>query len=102
MAIVDYASLPEFPMRPGISGKWMAGVDRGSSNVRVLWNTLEADAAVPRHFHESEEVIMAQEGMTSVTVGDATRAIAAGELAIVPPNSVHAWGTAGSAPARVL
>ena len=24
MPVIDYAALPEFPMRPGITGKWIA------------------------------------------------------------------------------
>ena len=36
MPIVDYAALPEFPMRAGITGKWIAGHEHGSTALSVL------------------------------------------------------------------
>ena len=31
MPIIDYAALPEFPMRAGITGKWIAGHEHGTT-----------------------------------------------------------------------
>ena len=62
MAVIDYGALPEFPMRAGIMGKWLAGIEHGSSSVSVLTNTVEPDARVPLHHHVYEEVILVQEG----------------------------------------
>jgi quercetin dioxygenase-like cupin family protein len=102
MAVVDYAALPEFPMRPGILGKWLAGIEHGSTTVSVLTNTVDSDTRVPLHHHVYEEVILVQEGCIWVSMDDERRVIAPGELAIVPPHTIHAWGNAGSEIAKVL
>ena len=36
MPVIDYAALPEFPMRPGITGKWIAGREHGATALSVL------------------------------------------------------------------
>ena len=35
MPVVDYGALPEFPMRPGITGKWITSRERGAAGVGV-------------------------------------------------------------------
>ena len=62
MPVIDYAALPEFPMRAGITGKWIAGHEHGATALSVLSNTVAGTAAVPRHFHGYEEVILVEEG----------------------------------------
>ena len=52
MPVVDYGALPEFPMRPGITGKWIASRERGASGVGVLANTIQAGCGAPLHRHE--------------------------------------------------
>ena len=60
MPIVDYAALPEFAMRDGITGKWIASHERGASGVGVLANTVQPGRAAPLHRHEYEEVILVE------------------------------------------
>jgi quercetin dioxygenase-like cupin family protein len=102
MAVVDYAALTEFPMRPGIMGKWIAGREHGASTLSVLSNTVEPSHAVPRHFHSYEEVILVEEGRVWVSLEDDQSFVSPGQLAIIPPNRIHAWGNAGPGIARVL
>jgi quercetin dioxygenase-like cupin family protein len=102
MGLVDYAALPEFSMRPGILGKWISGIDRGSSSISVLWNDVDPGASVPKHFHAYEEVIMVEGGQIWVTLGEDTFDVVPGQVAIIPPDVVHAWGNAGASQARVL
>jgi len=66
MPVIDYAALPEFPMRAGITGKWIAGHEHGSTSVSVLHNTVEPGVAVPRHLHEYEEVVLVEAGQVWV------------------------------------
>jgi quercetin dioxygenase-like cupin family protein len=100
MPVVDYALAPEFPMRRGITGKWIAGHEQGSTEITVLSNTVEPDVAVPRHFHGYEEVILVEEGQIWVELDNsrmsATRAV------VIPPHVPHAWGTVGPGTARIL
>lgn len=102
MPVVDYAKLPEFPMRKGITGRWIAGHEHGSAAVSVLSNTVAPDVAVPRHFHEYEEVILVEDGQIWVELGDARRTAVPGQAVIIPPHTPHAWGTDGPRTARVL
>ena len=62
MPLVDYAALPEFPMRDGITGKWIASRERGASGVGVLSNTVQPGVAAPLHRHDYEEVILVEAG----------------------------------------
>ena len=102
MAVVDYAALAEFPMRPGIMGKWIAGHEHGSSTLSVLSNVVEPNTAVPRHYHDYEEVILVEEGQIWIALEEAKLSVTRGQLAIIPPTKVHAWGNAGPDIARVL
>jgi quercetin dioxygenase-like cupin family protein len=102
MPVVDHAALPEFAMRPGVRGKWLAGRGQGASTLSVLANAVDPDTRVPRHHHAYEEVILVQEGRIWVTLGEETASVSPGQLAIVPPGTVHAWGSEGPGTARVL
>ena len=55
MPVVDYGALPEFPMRTGITGKWIASRERGAGAVGVLANTVQPGAAAPLHRHDYED-----------------------------------------------
>jgi quercetin dioxygenase-like cupin family protein len=102
MPIVDYAALPEFQMRAGIKGKWYAGREHGASTLSLLWNRVEPDASVPRHFHEYEEIILVEEGRIWTELEGERSFVTRGSSVIIPPNKVHAWGNAGPGEARVM
>jgi quercetin dioxygenase-like cupin family protein len=102
MPIVDYAALPEFVMRPGIKGKWIAAHEHGATMLSVLWNLVEPGTHVPRHHHAHEELILVEEGQIWVSLGEKRFGASPGRAAIVPPNTIHAWGNDGPAPVRVL
>src|SRR5258708_22391995 len=102
MPVIDYAALPEFPMRAGITGKWIAGHEHGSTSLSVLSNTVEPDVAVPRHFHEYDEVILVEAGEVWVELDKVRLTASPGQSVIIPPHTVHAWGTTGPGIARVL
>ncbi len=102
MPVVDYSALPAFSMRPGILGKWIAGAEHGASTLSVLLNLVEPAARVPRHYHQYEEVILVEEGEVWLALEAEHRYLAPGQAALIPPNTVHAWGNAGPGRARVL
>jgi quercetin dioxygenase-like cupin family protein len=102
MPIVDYAALPEFPMRAGITGKWIVGHEHGSTALSVLSNTVALDVAVPRHLHEYEEVILVEAGQVWVELDKVRLTASLGQVVIIPPHTPHAWGTLGPDTARVL
>ena len=102
MPVVDYAAMPEFPMRTGITGKWIAGPEHGSTSTSVLSNTVEPGVAVPKHFHEYEEIVLVEEGRVWVELGDERVSAVPGQAVIIPPRTPHAWGAEGPGIARVL
>ena len=50
----------------------------------------------PLHTHPYVEVIFMLEGEASVTVGDQTRKVKAGDIAVVPANTPHRFINSGS------
>jgi quercetin dioxygenase-like cupin family protein len=102
MPIVDYATLPEFVMRPGITGKWIAGHEHGAATLSVLWNLVQPGTDVPRHYHGHEEVVLVEEGQIWVSLGGERFYASPGRAAIVPPDTIHAWGNEGPGVARVV
>ena len=102
MPVVDYAALPEFPMRAGITGKWIAGREQGATTTSVLSNTVEPGIAVPKHFHEYEEIVLVEAGRIWVELGDTRVFAVPGQAVIIPPHTPHAWGAEGPGLARIL
>ena len=95
MPVVDHAALPEFLMRKGIKGKWIAGREQGSATVSVLANTVEPGVAVPKHFHEYEEIILVEAGRIWVELDEVRQSAGPGQVVIIPPRTRHAWGVEG-------
>jgi quercetin dioxygenase-like cupin family protein len=102
MPIVDYATLSEFAMRPGITGKWIAGHEHVAATLSVLWNLVQPGTDVPRHYHGHEEVVLVEEGQIWVSLGGEKFCASPGRAAIVPPDTIHAWGNEGPGVARVV
>ena len=103
MPIVDYAALSEFPMREGITGKWIASRERGASGVGVLANTVQPGKGAPLHRHDHEELILVEAGKIWVEMDNKARQVATpGQCVIIPANAPHAWGNEGPEVLRVL
>lgn len=102
MPVIDYAALPEFPMRPGITGKWISSRERGAGEVGVLANTIQPGAAAPLHRHEYEEIILVEAGKIWVEMDNVRTTAAPGQCVIIPANAAHAWGNEGPEVLRVL
>src|SRR5689334_1320940 len=102
MPVVDYGAMPDILMRAGITGKWIAGQAQGATNLSVLSNLAEPGVAVPRHFHEHEEIVLVEEGEVWLQLGDDRLTAGPGRAVIIPPRMPHAWGTEGARPARIL
>ena len=102
MPVVDYGALPEFPMRTGITGKWIASRERGAGAVGVLANTVQPGAAAPLHRHDYEEVILVEAGKIWVEMDKVRTTATPGQCVIIPANAAHAWGNEGPETLRVL
>lgn len=93
MPVVDFDALPEIAMRAGVAGRWLSGHDQGATSVSVLRNWVEPGVAIPRHFHEYEEVVLVEHGEIWVEIDGVRHRGEPGRTVIIPPRSVHAWGT---------
>jgi quercetin dioxygenase-like cupin family protein len=102
MSVIDYATVSEFPMREGITGAWIAGREQGANALSVLVNTAQPGAAVPKHFHEYEEVVMVESGEIWVELEADTVHVQAGQSVIIPARTSHAWGVSGPKAARAF
>ena len=102
MPIVDHAALPEFPMRPGITGKWIVSRERGAAAVGVLSNTVQPGAAAPLHRHDYEEIILVEAGKIWVEMDKVRTTATPGQCVIIPANAPHAWGNEGAETLRVM
>ena len=102
MPVIDYAKMQEFPMRDGITGKWIAAHEHGSTSTSVLANTVQPSVGVPRHFHEYEEVVLVEAGEIWVELDKVRQTATPGQCVIIPPHTPRAWGATGLGTARVL
>jgi quercetin dioxygenase-like cupin family protein len=102
MPVIDYAALPEFPMRPGITGKWIASRERGAGGVGVLANTVQAGCGAPLHRHEHEEIILVEAGRIWVEMDKVRTTATPGQCVIIPANAAHSWGNEGPEVLKVL
>ncbi len=102
MPIIDHASCPEIEMRPGIRGRFLANAELGSTAVSLLVNTVEPGAEAPLHMHTVEETMLVLEGTLWARVGDERYTVTENHTVVIPPNTPHAWGNAGSGVAKLL
>jgi quercetin dioxygenase-like cupin family protein len=95
MPVIDDDALPKIPMRTGVTGQWLSGQEHGAASTSVLRNWVEPGVAIPRHFHEYEEVVLVEDGEIWVEIDGVRSQASPGQTVIFPPRAVHAWGTDG-------
>ena len=61
-----------------------------------------ADGAVPHHHENGSELFYVLGGALQVLAGDDVLTLGAGDMAVVPPRTAHAFAAAPGAPADVL
>lgn len=62
-------------------------------NLLVSFNTYLPNSVVPVHAHEEEQITFLIEGEIEFTVGDETRMLRPGTVAVIPPHVPHASRT---------
>ena len=102
MPVIDYAALPEFPMRPGITGKWIASRERGAAGKhfgQYHRGRVRGAAASPPNTRRSSSSRPARSGSRWTRSGRRRRP---GQCVIISANAAHAWGNDGPEVLRVL
>lgn len=85
------------PIDPKTGGA-MTPVARGEFATMNVW---QLTANIPAHFHRAhEEIVIVQSGTGTVRVGDRTYTLKAGDLLLIPKNTVHSVQATGERPFR--
>ena len=112
MAIVDSYDLVPFDesdpddFRP--NSRWALLVDPGTSaglhvdDIAVVVEMIASGDRIPRHTHPINEVLIVVEGSATVSLGDETKAVAAGAVVFIPCDVVHGTHNTSSSPARIV
>lgn len=96
----------DLPVRPSGDGKNRARPvldGRTHTGVRVEMHETELGPGLaphPPHRHVHEELVIVNEGMLEVTIGEAVSRIGAGSVAYVESNIEHGWKNVGTGRAR--
>jgi mannose-6-phosphate isomerase-like protein (cupin superfamily) len=76
------------------------GDDHGGVGICVLLVDAEPGRGPRLHKYPYEEVFIMQEGQATMTVGDATHALGAGDIVVVPAGEPHKFVNSGDGPLR--
>lgn len=69
---------------PGFFGKFIH-----TDYMTLVYWSIEADSPLPAHSHPHEQVINMLEGQFEISIGDDTRILGPGEVAVIPGNAEH-------------
>ncbi len=72
------------PVAPGILTRPLAG--EAAMLTYVEW---ERDAVAPMHAHVEEQLVLVLEGEIEFTIGDRSRVMRAGDVAVIPSFAAH-------------
>lgn len=72
------------PVAPGILTRPLAG--EAAMLTYVEW---ERDAVAPTHAHVEEQLVLVLEGEIEFTIGDQSRVMRAGDVAVIPSFAAH-------------
>jgi quercetin dioxygenase-like cupin family protein len=84
MGFIEPSALPEVQPKAGWHGRFFH-----SEHMTFAYYTIDAGAVLPPHAHANEEVWHVIDGSIELSLGNETRAVAAGSALVVPPNALH-------------
>lgn len=73
----------------------LIGDDHGGVDLSIIFVDAAPGRGPSLHRHDYAEVFIVQEGEATVTAGDETRVVSAGEIVIVPAGVWHAFTNTG-------
>jgi len=80
----------------------LATPQHGAREVSVILQRQEPGGRNPSHRHDREEVLLMRAGEAQLTLGDEQFALAAGDSAIIPAQTLHQIENTGTSPAEWL
>lgn len=84
---MPFKSIPQTPSREIIPG--FHGVFIHSESTSVAHWKIDAKAVLKPHAHPHEQISLLVEGLFEMTIGNETRRLGIGDVAIIPPNIPH-------------
>ena len=97
MPFIDTRKIPATEKRPG----WRGRIFHSPQMTFAHWD-FDAGSPIHEHGHDQEEVWHVLEGTLEVTIGDETRRVGPGMVAIVPANTRHSVNAVTSGKAIVV
>jgi len=86
----DRAALsPAVPGQPAIRSSAAATPSLGSQSLWLVRQRAPAGAAGPLHAHDRDEAVVVLRGAATLTLGDRSERLEAGDLAVVPAGQAH-------------
>ncbi len=87
----------------GTVNRRLVGPEQGSRHLEVVLGTIDPGQGASPHFHPGiDQFCYMLHGTASVTIGDTTREIGAGEGCFFPADTPHVFTATGHEPVRVL
>lgn len=84
MFFLNTSQIPKLELFPGITAALIHTENLTIAHVQIL-----KDAVVPEHSHVHEQIINIIEGTFELTVGNETKTVSAGHVAVVQSNIKH-------------
>ncbi|MEO8183933.1 MAG: cupin domain-containing protein [Deltaproteobacteria bacterium] len=94
MPILRAEDAPSFAL-PNLSVTGLAAPSRGSRETSVWRITLSPGSPGVAHSLDREEIFVVLAGSATVTLGDERSELRAGDVLVVPPGQLFAFGNAG-------
>ena len=84
MSFLSVNEISEREIFPGFTGRFVHG-----DSVSVVYWKIQKGAPLPEHQHEHEQIMNVLTGDIELTVGDVTKILTAGSVAVIPGNTAH-------------
>lgn len=97
MRIFDWATIPSYPLRPGVRRKVFTG-----EGAMLLMTEMDSGSTEAPHTHSFEQLVFVVEGDVEFTLGDRAHAVSAGSVFRIPPGTPHGASARGGKPCRLL
>ncbi len=101
IAIIDHASQPRDPWRPGVLTRMVTSAAVGARQLTVFEQWCDPGLGAPAHLHAVEEVLTVLEGEAEVWVEAERHRVTAGQSVIVPAGHKHGFTNSGTGTLRV-
>ncbi|MEZ5855358.1 MAG: cupin domain-containing protein [Hyphomicrobiaceae bacterium] len=100
LEIIDHASQPKDPWRPGVLTRMVTSAAVGARQLTVFEQWCDPGLGAPAHLHAVEEVLTVLEGEAEVWVEAERQRVTAGQSVIVPAGHKHGFTNSGTGTLR--